>query len=169
MLLLTGAADGSLKVWDRRKLSSSGVAPEAVFSCQHHTAPIMRLEWSPSAANCLATGSEDQVINIWDLARSGTAGADTNSKRAAANIPLELMFQHCGHHGTVGFLLPGSPSNLIHLMSPKWACLRSCPPDWVLSTVRTSIVQVRGSPYGGMHLHTGGSASYLARCTYSML
>ncbi|KAK9843200.1 hypothetical protein WJX74_008572 [Apatococcus lobatus] len=102
-LLATGAADGSLKVWDRRKLSSASAEspPEALFSCQHHSAPIMRLEWSPTAATCLATGSEDQVINVWDLSRGGAAAPAQGSKRTAANVPPELMFQHCGHHGMV--------------------------------------------------------------------
>ncbi|KAK9855790.1 hypothetical protein WJX84_011228 [Apatococcus fuscideae] len=99
-LLATGAADGSLKVWDRRKLSSSS-APEAIFSCQHHSEPIMRLEWSPTAATCLATGSEDHVINVWDLARGGSSADAPGSKRALAGVPPELMLQHCGHHGAV--------------------------------------------------------------------
>ena len=102
--LCTGAADGSLKVWDRRKLSSAAAESpqEALFSCKHHSAPIMRLEWSPTAQTCLATGSEDQVINVWDIARGGAATSTQSSKRTGANVPHELMFQHCGHHGMVG-------------------------------------------------------------------
>jgi hypothetical protein len=48
-----GAADGSLKVWDRRKLPASGAAATAAEACLHifafHRDAIMRVEWHAKA------------------------------------------------------------------------------------------------------------------------
>jgi len=48
-----GAADGSLKVWDRRKLPANGAAAvastAAVHSFTFHKDAIMRVEWHASA------------------------------------------------------------------------------------------------------------------------
>lgn len=46
--LSAGAADGSLKVWDKRKLTADG-GGHALFTFNHHTAAVLRAEWSPSA------------------------------------------------------------------------------------------------------------------------
>ena len=43
-----GAADGSLKVWDKRKLAADG-GGHALFTFNHHTGAVLRAEWSPSA------------------------------------------------------------------------------------------------------------------------
>ena len=42
-----GAADGSLKVWDKRKLGAEG--GHALFTFNHHTGAVLRAEWSPGA------------------------------------------------------------------------------------------------------------------------
>lgn len=41
-----GAADGSLKVWDKRKLGADGGS--ALFTFALHTGAVLRAEWSPS-------------------------------------------------------------------------------------------------------------------------
>ena len=43
-----GAADGTLKVWDRRKLGLEG-SPQALFSLALHKQAIMRVEFMPTA------------------------------------------------------------------------------------------------------------------------
>ena len=43
-----GAADGSLKVWDKRKLAADG-GGHALFTFNHHTGAVLRAEWSPTA------------------------------------------------------------------------------------------------------------------------
>jgi WD40 repeat protein len=44
-----GAADGSLKVWDRRKLPASGsVADGTLHTFNYHSEAIMRVEWHPT-------------------------------------------------------------------------------------------------------------------------
>jgi histone-binding protein RBBP4 len=50
-LVATGAADGSLRVWDRRKLGAGGEggsAPLKAFT--FHRDAIMRVEWHPTAS-----------------------------------------------------------------------------------------------------------------------
>ena len=44
---LAGAADGSLKIWDKRKLGPDG--GNALFTFNHHTGAVLRAEWSPSS------------------------------------------------------------------------------------------------------------------------
>ena len=45
---IAGAADGTLKVWDRRKLGQEG-SPQALFSLALHKQAIMRVEFMPTA------------------------------------------------------------------------------------------------------------------------
>jgi hypothetical protein len=45
----------------------------------------------------LATGSEDKQVLVWDVE------AESDSKKAKAGVPAELLFVHAGHqHGKVG-------------------------------------------------------------------
>eukprot|EP00884_Botryococcus_braunii_P018332 jgi/Botrbrau1/5182/Bobra.0172s0052.1 len=88
-LLATGAADGTLKVWDPRKMSS---AKDALFSFTEHTNPIMRVEWGPYKPGILASGGEDDEVNVWNLNRNKDIGD---------GVAPELMFKHKGHRGSV--------------------------------------------------------------------
>lgn len=88
--LVTGAADASLKVWDRRNLGSPA------FTFLHHTEAIMRAEWSPHRAGVFASGAEDRLVCVWDL---DARGADALKSRVPA--PPQLMFQHAGHKASI--------------------------------------------------------------------
>ncbi|KAG1670180.1 hypothetical protein FOA52_000892 [Chlamydomonas sp. UWO 241] len=82
-MLATGAMDGSLRVWDVRRMG----APEdclTSFSGQH-AGGIIRLEWHPQVSGVLASGGEDRLVNVW------RAGAGLQQGAA-------LLFQHTGHH-----------------------------------------------------------------------
>lgn len=52
--LRAGAADGSLKVWDRRQASSPA------FSFRHHAGAATVVEWSLHAAGAFASAGEDR-------------------------------------------------------------------------------------------------------------
>ncbi|KAK9818074.1 hypothetical protein WJX72_006679 [[Myrmecia] bisecta] len=101
-LLATGSADGSLKVWDRRKLDGPA---SALFAWKkHHKAPVMRVEWSPTAASVLASGGDDHLICLWDLEKQrAAAGGDAagEAKRVRSAVPDQLVFQHAGHRAQV--------------------------------------------------------------------
>ena len=49
--IATGAADGTLKVWDRRMLTSPNAC---AFSFSFHKKAIMRVEWDPFNEVCLS-------------------------------------------------------------------------------------------------------------------
>ncbi|KAL3137237.1 hypothetical protein ABBQ32_006786 [Trebouxia sp. C0010 RCD-2024] len=101
-LVATGAADGSLKVWDKRKLAADG-GGHALFTFNHHTGAVLRAEWSPSAPGVLASGGEDRRVCVWDLEKTAAPGAAPEpglEKRAGRSIP-QLMFSHAGHRASV--------------------------------------------------------------------
>ena len=50
-LVLSGAADGTIKVWDARQLGSGKPPPLHTFAV--HTEAVMRVEWSPHHAGGL--------------------------------------------------------------------------------------------------------------------
>eukprot|EP00210_Caulerpa_lentillifera_P005620 g5373.t1 len=95
-LIATGSADGVLKVWDRRKLTS----PDAcAFSFSFHKKAIMRVEWDPFNEGIVASGGEDTVICVWDLYQRRVRSSEVQeNKRARRSVPSELLFQHNGHH-----------------------------------------------------------------------
>ncbi|GBF95359.1 hypothetical protein Rsub_07787 [Raphidocelis subcapitata] len=119
-MVATGAADGSLRVWDRRKLTGSthkGSAAVRVF--KQHTEAIMRIEWHPADKNVLASGGDDHLVLVWDLSRNSIrddtataakSGTESGSKAEGAGSkggsgsgggkgspPPELLFKHVGH------------------------------------------------------------------------
>ncbi|GAX75310.1 hypothetical protein CEUSTIGMA_g2755.t1 [Chlamydomonas eustigma] len=117
-LVATGAQDGSVRIWDLRRLGSGSFSQLPAQACMAvfrvHTGAIIRLEWHPLERGVLASGGEDQIINVWRLDPDSAAsvpleevgalpaegkkrkttpkGADSDEPR-----PQELIFQHVGH------------------------------------------------------------------------
>eukprot|EP00879_Flechtneria_rotunda_P026840 GHRR01028676.1.p1 GENE.GHRR01028676.1~~GHRR01028676.1.p1 ORF type:complete len:453 (+),score=155.57 GHRR01028676.1:832-2190(+) len=110
-LLATGAADGSLKVWDKRKLPLNGsTAGGSLHTFVYHTDAIMRVEWHPTEKGILASGGEDHLVVVWSLGRATAgavaAGPRSSSKGGSSNkgsdsssreAPPEVLFKHVGH------------------------------------------------------------------------
>lgn len=97
-LLVTGAADGTLKVWDRRKPDA------AAFAFHHHSAAATVVEWSPHSAGAFASAGEDRLLCVWDLdarAVDVESAAAPAAKRQKSAIPPQMMFQHAGHRAPV--------------------------------------------------------------------
>uniref|UniRef100_M4BJA1 Uncharacterized protein n=1 Tax=Hyaloperonospora arabidopsidis (strain Emoy2) TaxID=559515 RepID=M4BJA1_HYAAE len=60
-LLITGAADGSVSLWDRRKLA----APFRTDT--HHHRAVRALKIHSAFPRYLYTGNDDSVVNCWDF------------------------------------------------------------------------------------------------------
>ena len=63
-LVVSGADDGSMRIWDLRSLSSG--QPVARF--HWHKAPITSVEWSPHESSTIAASAADDQLSLWDLA-----------------------------------------------------------------------------------------------------
>lgn len=103
-LMVSGADDGSFKVWDLREFSAD--APVAHF--KYHTGPITSVEWHPTDENTMVVASDDDQVTIWDMsveedtdaaaaaaAAKGGAGAPSAGPDLSG-IPPQLLFVHMG-------------------------------------------------------------------------
>lgn len=97
-LLATGAADGTLKIWDRRKL---GPKDTALFTFDLHTEALMHVEWCPHRPGVLASCGEDQVVYVWDLDQQRRPAGEPEAKRAKGAYPPQLLLTHAGHRASV--------------------------------------------------------------------
>ncbi|CAH9083908.1 unnamed protein product [Cuscuta europaea] len=89
-LIITGSADASVCLFDRRNLTSNGVgSPIHIF--ENHTSAILCVQWSPDKSSVFGSSAEDGRLNIWDYAK---VAEDTQT-------PAGLFFQHAGHRDKV--------------------------------------------------------------------
>lgn len=94
--LATGASNGTVRVWDTRKLTD----PLKAF--QQHSQPVLKVEWCPHTAGVFASAGEDRLLCIWDLSLGQPHQADTvAAKKAKLSTPPELLFQHAGHRAPI--------------------------------------------------------------------
>mmetsp|Transcript_12527 Transcript_12527/g.35394 ORF Transcript_12527/g.35394 Transcript_12527/m.35394 type:complete len:451 (-) Transcript_12527:1274-2626(-) len=93
-LVVTGAADSSLHTWDLRALHGP------VASFRGHKGSILRVQWSPDSRSVFASGGEDALLNVWDLDKASGPSAGEGGGRFQG-APEGLLFQHCGHRGSV--------------------------------------------------------------------
>ncbi|XP_030465273.1 WD-40 repeat-containing protein MSI4 [Syzygium oleosum] len=93
-LILTGSADNSVNMFDRRNLTSNGVG-SPVYKFEGHKAAVLCVQWSPDKPSVFGSSAEDGLLNIWDYER-----IDKKVDRAA-NAPAGLFFQHAGHRDKI--------------------------------------------------------------------
>ncbi|KAF3655189.1 WD-40 repeat-containing protein MSI5 [Capsicum annuum] len=66
--ILTGSADNTVRLFDRRNLTSGGVgSPIHIFEA--HTAAVLCVQWSPDKSSVFGSSAEDGILNIWDHER----------------------------------------------------------------------------------------------------
>ncbi|CAH9056049.1 unnamed protein product [Cuscuta epithymum] len=96
-LILTGSADNSVRMFDRRKLTSGGVgSPVHIF--EGHSAAVLCVQWSPDKSSVFGSSAEDGVLNIWDHEK---IGKEEHEEPKPANSPSGLFFRHAGHRDKV--------------------------------------------------------------------
>ena len=114
-LVLTGSADSSVRLFDRRRASSNSAASNAlVQTFIGHSAAVNVVEWCPDRAGVFASASEDGMVNVWDADRPRPAAAG-----GTKGVPPALMFQHAGHAGCNVVDFNWSPA-------VPWTCVSVC-------------------------------------------
>ncbi|KAA3478584.1 WD-40 repeat-containing protein MSI4-like [Gossypium australe] len=94
-LILTGSADNTIHMFDRRNLSSGSPVHKFVG----HSAAVLCVQWSPDKSSVFGSSAEDGILNIWDHEKIGKRQDTTGLK--APNAPPGLFFQHAGHRDKV--------------------------------------------------------------------
>nr|KYP59305.1 WD-40 repeat-containing protein MSI4 [Cajanus cajan] len=96
-LILTGSADNSVRLFDRRNLTSNGVG-SPIHKFEGHKAAVLCVQWSPDKSSVFGSSAEDGLLNIWDYEKVGI-----KIERAGKSIssPPGLFFQHAGHRDKV--------------------------------------------------------------------
>ncbi|KAK7273577.1 hypothetical protein RIF29_14633 [Crotalaria pallida] len=96
--ILTGSADNTIHVFDRRKLNSGGVG-SPVHEFEGHSTAVLCVQWSPDKSSVFGSSAEDGILNIWDLEKVGKASSSAGPKEQSS--PPGLFFQHAGHRDKV--------------------------------------------------------------------
>ncbi|CAL5442853.1 unnamed protein product [Camellia sinensis] len=96
-LILTGSADQSVCMFDRRSLTSGGVG-SPVHKFEGHKAAVLCVQWSPDRSSVFGSSAEDGFLNIWDYEK---VGKKKEGGASAPNSPPGLFFRHAGHRDKV--------------------------------------------------------------------
>ncbi|GFZ11748.1 transducin family protein [Actinidia rufa] len=97
-LILTGSADTSVRMFDRRNLTSGGVgSPVHIF--EGHNAAVLCVQWSPDRSSVFGSSAEDGILNIWDHEKIGKKQETVGAR--VSNYPPGLFFRHAGHRDKV--------------------------------------------------------------------
>uniref|UniRef100_M8BRA7 Histone-binding protein RBBP4-like N-terminal domain-containing protein n=1 Tax=Aegilops tauschii TaxID=37682 RepID=M8BRA7_AEGTA len=93
-ILATASGDGTIKLFDLRKLSRS------LHAFDNHEGEVFQVEWNPNLETVLASHAADKRVMIWDVSRIGEEQADED----AGDGPPELLFVHGGHTAKISEL-----------------------------------------------------------------
>ncbi|KAI4344513.1 hypothetical protein L6164_011730 [Bauhinia variegata] len=96
-LILTGSADNSIHMFDRRNLTSNGVG-SPVHKFEGHKAAVLCVQWSPDKSSVFGSSAEDALLNIWDYEK---VGKKIERSGRTPSSPPGLFFQHAGHRDKV--------------------------------------------------------------------
>ncbi|PIA64329.1 hypothetical protein AQUCO_00100066v1 [Aquilegia coerulea] len=97
-LILTGSADNSVRMYDRRNLVSNGVG-SPIYKFEGHKAAVLCVQWSPDKASVFGSAAEDGLLNVWDHEKIGKKKERVGTRMP--NSPPGLFFQHGGHRDKV--------------------------------------------------------------------
>lgn len=85
-LLVSGADDGSFKVWDLRFWKEG----EPAFEMAWHSEAITSIHYQPGQDSVLVVSSDDNRTSVWDLAMEAENQNEKN------DFPDQLLFLHQG-------------------------------------------------------------------------
>ena len=123
-LVVSGADDGSFRIWDLRSLASG--KPVAKF--HWHKAAISSVEWSPHESSTLAVAGADNQLTLWDLALEADPEAEMahRGRDDLQDIPPQLYFVHQGQtdvkelhwHSQLPGVLASTAADSFHVFKP---------------------------------------------------
>ncbi|XP_061371103.1 WD-40 repeat-containing protein MSI4-like [Gastrolobium bilobum] len=93
--ILTGSADNTVRMFDRRNLNHAGVA-SPVYKFAGHDAAVLCVQWCPDKSSVFGSAAEDGILNIWDYDKVGKTSGSTGPK--VPNTSDALFFRHAGHN-----------------------------------------------------------------------
>ncbi|GMI88551.1 MULTICOPY SUPPRESSOR OF IRA1 4 [Hibiscus trionum] len=96
-LILTGSADNTVHMFDRRNLTSNGVG-SPVYKFEGHKDAVLCVQWSPDKSSVFGSSAEDGLLNIWDYDK---VGKKVEHASKSPSTPAGLFFQHAGHRDKV--------------------------------------------------------------------
>lgn len=69
--IATGGLDAKVRIWSTKPIlnstsEESGRPPKSLCTLSMHTGPVLTVRWAHSG-RWLASGSDDEIIMIWDL------------------------------------------------------------------------------------------------------
>ena len=93
-LVVSGADDGSFRVWDLRTFRSG----EPVARFHWHRKQITSVEWCPDESSSIAVTGADNQTTLWDLALEADPDADGAhvGRDDLQDLPPQLYFVHQG-------------------------------------------------------------------------
>nr|AZL94466.1 peroxin-7 [Nephromyces sp. MMRI]AZL94467.1 peroxin-7 [Nephromyces sp. MMRI] len=66
-IICTGAADGSIKLWDLRKLKQTNERGQPILSIQAHKLAVSKTKFNPFSECIISSCSYDMTIKIWKI------------------------------------------------------------------------------------------------------
>ncbi|PWA45485.1 hypothetical protein CTI12_AA517700 [Artemisia annua] len=99
-LIVTGSADNTIRLFDRRNLTTNGIgSPIHIF--ENHTAAVLCVQWSPDKSSVFGSSAEDGILNIWDHNKIGESSGNANTSTEC--LSAGLRNQHRLAYSQLGF------------------------------------------------------------------
>lgn len=103
--ILTGSADATARLFDRRKMAVKGHSPPVHTFTNMHYDSVISVQWCPHADGIFATAGDDGVINIVSAsAAMSRPQAEKKAMAAQGNTSDDVILKHWGHRDKVSDL-----------------------------------------------------------------
>eukprot|EP00897_Mesotaenium_endlicherianum_P003519 jgi/Mesen1/3195/ME000185S02336 len=161
-LLLSGAADGTVNLFDRRRMSSKGPCmPVHTFSL--HTAPVVCVQWCPHQAGVFASCGDDGILSVWDVNHVTTTTSATSHQlaKSGAESAAGLLLQHVGHRSAIFHTILPAATRLFLAKGDKVAEFQWSPSSADAWALVSSCVETKRSGGGSVQLWRMSPLTYL--------